>query len=405
MISLYYWAKYGVKTLIFPLLILFFSGCWSRRELENLGIVAGLGIDLSESGQSGEDGGQGEILLTAQIIKPGEVRGGTQTGGGGGGGGGGGKKSPVWVTQSRGSTVFDAVRNFTFRSSRRLYFSHNQVIVLSREAAERGVYPLLDIFIRDPEPRITEWVLISEEKAAPILEAESELETIPAIGLSRLMENYFATSQVAAVNLHDFMARLMSKTSAPFAPMIGLDREKDEFILGETAVFKGDRLVGKLNKEETRGLLWVTGEVRGGIITVAAPEGRGRVSLEIIRAERKISPELKAGEIRVKVEIREEGNLGEQMTSEDLSIPEKMAALNRRQAEAIKKEVLAAVKKARELKADIFGFGEAVRRKYPKEWKEMEPRWEELFPRIKVGVMVRSELRRVGITLKPAVPK
>lgn len=56
--------------------------------------------------------------------------------------------------------------------------------------------------------------------------------------------------------------------------------------------------------------------------------------------------------------------------------PETWDSLEKRQAAVIESEVKAALRKAQaELGVDIFGFGEAVHRKYPKEWQELKGRW------------------------------
>lgn len=194
--------------------------------------------------------------------------------------------------------------------------------------------------------------------------------------IMHLVEAREATSQASAVNLQEFLTRLLSKTMAPVASHIEVFEENGEkkVRLMGSAVFKGDKLVGELDKAETRGLLWVIGEVKSGIIVVDSPGIKGKASIEIIEAKSKMTPELRDGKVCMKVEINAEGNLGEQMGVENLATPAAIAALEKKQAAVIEKEILAALKKARTLKTDIFGFGEAVHRKYPKEWQELESR-------------------------------
>lgn len=384
----------GVAALVIVLSLS--AGCWSRREINTLAFAAGVGIDIADE--------PGKVVLTAQVIKPGDI--GTPQAGGKGGGGGG-KAEPVWVSESMGDTVFDAVRSFATQSPRRLNLTHNEIIVIGKEAAEKGVRPLLDFFARDPEPRRTAWVIVADGKAADILKAKSQLATIPARGIANLIEQRYATSEVSAANLQEFLGWLMSKTTAPVATHVGLTgsgEERRAQILG-TAVFKGDKLVGQLDKPETRGLLWVLGEVRSGIIVVESPRGGGKVSLTIVSAESKIRPELRNGKMRIRVEVSEVGNLGDQGSTADLATPPMMAALERRQEDSIRKEILAALAKARKFKADIFGFGEAIHRKYPREWKKMEPKWDQVFPTIDVEVSVKAKIHRVGSITRPAVPR
>lgn len=382
------------KFIVVIIVILLGSGCWSRRELDTLAIVAGIGIDL--------DGETGKIKLTAQIIKPGNII--TQTEGSGEGRG---ESQAFLVAISTGYTVFDAVRNYLTQSNRKLYFPHNQIIVFGREAAQKGVRPILDFFLRGSEFRHKVLVLVADGKASDVLEAKMGLEKIPAMAIGRLVEAGAANSQASAVTVQEFLTRLMNKSSAPVAPRIEVLKEKvgNKVLLKGTAVFKDDKLVGQLDNKESRGLLWITGKVKNGVILVQCPGGSGKASLEIIRTRSRIIPELREGKVNIKVEISEEGNLSEQMCSTVLAIPATQASLERRQAAVIQNEVKAVLQKARELNVDIFGFGEAVHRKYPAEWKSLKLKWDEVFPNLEVAVTVRTKIRRVGSITKPAVPQ
>jgi len=226
-----------------------------------------------------------------------------------------------------------------------------------------------------------------------------------------------ATSMVPAVKLNDFLKALASKSSQPFAPAIevfyeekqegevGNETEEEKkallFKTGGTAVFKEDKLAGWLDIYETRGLLWVLGKVRSGILVVPAPGGRGGdISLEIIRAESKIEPELKDGRVIITVEVKEDSNLGDQALPEDLARPEMFELLEQAEAQAIAREIRMALQKARVWGVDIFGFGEAVHRKYPKEWRELEKRWGEVFPDVEVNIVVKAKVSRLGLKLR-----
>lgn len=379
--------------IILILTLLLTSGCWDRRELDTLGIVAGFGVDWEERDE--------QYLLTAQIIQPTQVK--TPQGADGGSGGGGGEA--VWVAKSKADTVFKGVRSFLFESSRRLYFPHSQILIIGKKAAEEGVGPLIDFFLRDQEPRLSQWIVVAEEKAAEVLQVQTGLEKIPGIALSRLLNNYADTSEIGRVDLMQFTTRLLSKTTAPYAPLIkveGEGREKKYRITG-TAVFRKDQYVGELNKRETRGLLWVLGEAQEGIISVDY-EGE-QVEIEIMQSNCRIVPEIKEGNIRIKVEIKVQGSLGANPTPVDFSATDRLRKLNTKLASAVKGEVEAALKRARTLRADPFAFGEAVHRKYPKEWRELQEKWTDVFLQIQVEIQVRSNLRLLGLITRPVIMK
>lgn len=124
--------------ILFIIVFITLNGCWSRRELDTLAIVTAIGIDKAK-----EDG---KISVAFQILKPSEVK--TPSSGSTGSGGSKG----VWVLTSTGYTVFDAARNATMQSNRRLFFPQNKIIVIGEEMARASIAPLLDFLIVTRNP-------------------------------------------------------------------------------------------------------------------------------------------------------------------------------------------------------------------------------------------------------------
>lgn len=380
-----------LKTAICILLIMSLSGCWNRRELDTLGVVMGVGVDKSVE--------YGKIKITTQLVKPGEIKSHSKEGVS--------SSQAFWNVTGTGDTIFSTIRDITNKSSRKLFFPHNQFIIFGRLIAEDGIQKYIDFFERDPETRMNVWVLISQDTALKVLDVKSELEKLPANNISKLIKNEAAaTSQTRAVKLRELVVSLMSKTTAPTIPFIKIssDGDKEVATISGTAVFKRDKLVGTLNKREGRGLLWVLGDVKSGIIEVE-DSNYDKVSLETVRASRKIIPKIDNDKITIKVNIFEEGNIGEQSGPKNLAKLSEVAYLEKKKAEVIRDEVMAALKKAQELDADIFGFGEAVHKKYPKQWKNLEDNWDEIFKNLQVEVAVDAKLRLMGRIITPTVPE
>lgn len=381
-----------LKTAICIILIMSLSGCWNRRELDTLGVVMGVGVDKPME--------SGKVQITAQVVKPGEIKLHNKEGDGS-------STQAFWNVSDTGDTVFSTLRDIANKSSRKLFFPHNQVIILSKPIAEEGIQKYIDFFERDPETRVNVWVLISQGTAMGILNVKSELEKVPANNIAKLIQGEAAaTSQTRAVRLRDLVTGLMSKTTASTVPFVKIssDGDKEAAIISGTAVFKGDRLVGSMDKHEGRGLLWVLGDVKSGIIEVEG-SGNDKVCLEIISASSKIVPEINNNKITIRININEEGNIGEQTGPENLSKLTEVASLEKKKADVIRGEVMAAVKKAQELDADVFGFGDAVHKKYPKQWRMLEDNWDEIFKGIQVEVDVKAKLRLMGRIIKPSVPE
>jgi spore germination protein KC len=248
--------------------------------------------------------------------------------------------------------------------------------------------------------------VVSEDQANEVLDVSPELEKLPAINIAKLVETQKITSESPTVRLIDFINRLMSKSTAPIAPLIkvtGEGNEKTVEVFG-TAVFKHDKLVGELNRRETRGLLWVINKVKGGMINVPSPSGDGTVSLEITLAKSKMTPVIQNDTILIKLDIKAEGIINSQSGSENIASPNIVFSLEKELSAEIRKEIMTALKTAKDLNSDIFGFGDSIYRKYPSEWHELESKWDKVFPDVEVALNIDTKLRSTGNISAPAVP-
>jgi len=373
-------------------MLFFMSGCLGGREVNDLEIVIGMGVDKGESA--------GEILLTAQVVNEAEAGRSSAKGGGEEG------TEAYWNVTSTGKSIFEAVRQITHKTGNRLFVSHNQAVIFGNDIAKEGLHKYIDFFLRAHEMRPNALILVAEGRASDIMDAKPITEKFPALNISKLIKTYGFTSHFYKVNMRDFAACMMSATKAPIAPLVTVVEEQDEkdvFISG-MAVFKEGKMIGKLNEDEVRGLLWVLGEVKSGVLTVISPDQQGNVILEILRAKSKVTPELKDGQIIMHIKIKQESSLSEQTTSENMATNEGFEVLQKAAEEAIRHEILAAFEKSKELNADIFGFGEMLYKKYIHEWKEIEPKWDDIYPTIQLDIEAEAKILKTDLLKKPVYP-
>jgi len=391
------------------------AACWDHREVEQLGIVMATGVESAAGGR---------VRIIMQNVNPTAL--GKGAGGGGGGGPMGAANKPYRNRSIEGDTISEAIRDASREAPRQLFFAHNQVIILSEELVrKRGLQEVVDFFQRDPHMRRTTWIIVGRGDLASLLDEPGQLETTPAQRIDSIIDQRDRTSEYAVQRIGDFLELLESESTQPFTAVvetipnlavpkdprhgmsIGQIPEPPEIIrLNGTAVFRRDKMVGWLSQYESRGLLWVRGEVKGGILEIPSPDKETiSIALEILRSKTKLQPEIRNGQIYITVSVREESNLEETLVPLDLTKPETIKKLEELQAEAIRKEIESALAKAQqEYGVDVFGFGEAVHRKYPGEWKEMKKMWPELFPGVQVQVQVETKIRRTGLVTKPVEP-
>ncbi len=384
------------KFLITILCILLLTGCWDRRELNELGIVMAVGID--------KDGSEGNITVTCQIVRPGALK-----------SEGANIESPNDLVSASGDTLFEAIRNISKEFDRMVYFPHTKVIVVNEALAKDGLLPMLDLFERDHEMRHLVSIIVAKDASArEILGVMHGVENIQASYMDNIIKLRKVNSEVTNTNLLQFTQKVTANGINPITGVMKIIKERNEPIeekdekvtegikLTGTAVYKKDKLIGFLNDDETIGLNWIINEVQSGLNYFPDPIKKDKyIVIEIKRSKTKIMPEIKDGNILFIIEVEEEGHIVEHQGSIDISDIEIIELLEKIQSETITKQMEKTIEKVqKEFKSDIFGFGVSLNRKYPKEWKVIKDRWSEIFPEVDVKIKVDARIRRAGLLQK-----
>lgn len=388
----------GLELFLCIFFVINLCGCWSAKELNNLAIVMGIAIDKHLESD--------EVDVTVQLAKAEETKGSSKRSGSSSGSNDGGEGDNAYINlQNNGHTINDAMKGFNHMLSRRLFLSDNQVIIFGKNIAQEGIKEHLDFLLRFRETRMLVSVFVSEEEASGCLRGKGGYERLPSRKMGELSKVQEKLSQGIHIDLRKFTTRMMSKTTAPIAPILKIskDRNIDTITMFETAVFKKDKLIGKLNETETRGLAWGINEVKGGSIEISSPKEDKTVSIDITRAKGRIIPIINENEVSILIKIKQEGDIAEETATEDLVTPKAFEELQKATADKIRGEILSAVAKSKMLDADIFGFGDTIYKYYPKKWKEIEGDWDDILKKINVGIDVEAKLQRSGRLTKPII--
>ncbi|MGF7049603.1 spore germination protein KC [Paenibacillus sp. DS2015] len=374
------------------LLVVSVTGCWSRRELNDLAIAVGLGID-----KVGE-----KYQLSVQVVEPSEVAGNKSRG-----------TSPVTMYQATGNTLLEALRQMTTISPRKIYIAHLRIVIISEALAREGIGESLDFLSRDPEARNDFFIVIAKEsKAEDALKILTNLEKVPSVRLfSTLEASEKEWAPTAAVKLDKLISDLVSKGRHPVLTglkvignrKLGEKKENVETILSPAdlqysglAVFKRDKLIGWLSEEEGKAYNYVNNNVKSTAGSVHCPDG-GRITLKVIRSESKIKGSIRNERPRIDIEVKSEANVAEVQCHLDLKSTETITEIeklsNRWTGELIEKTI---ARVQEDYKVDIFGFGEAIRRSNPKEWKKLSENWDETFTTLQVNVNMVNKIQHIG---------
>lgn len=381
---------------MFILIILNFilTGCWDKRELNELAITLALGIDKVE----GED----EYEVTAQVVVPSAVSMKDGTGG-----------TAVTLFTENGETVYEALRRMTKVSPRKIYPGHLQMLIVGEELAKEGIGESLDLLARDWELRPDFYVVVAKDVTArEILNVTTDLESIPASKMfAGLKVSEKAWAGTYGVTLDELIVDLISEgkeavlTGIQLAgnKQIGSTQQNIESIskpaqikYDNLAIFKEDRLMGWLTEQDSRGYSGITNSVKSTVTSISCPN-EGKSTIEVTNFHSKIEGNIVHGKPEVNIHTKAEGNVGEVRCKIDLKNPESIQELEKiyeKEATRIINETIDVLQE--EYQSDIFGFGEAIHRSNPEEWNKIKENWDEEFSDLTVNVKVDMKIRLTG---------
>ncbi|REK76437.1 Ger(x)C family spore germination protein [Paenibacillus paeoniae] len=389
----------AIRLLLLGSLLLLQTGCWNRVELNDIAIISATGVDWEN----------GKWVLTNQIVIPKAISGQA----------GGGRTAAVNVFSSTGDNFRIAISKASQESSRRLYFSHNQIVIIGQEAARKGVGPLLEAYLRNHDSRETVDVFLSKGTARLMLEQLIPLEQIPGAAIQRMIVNEeMSSSSYRQMTIHHVLMDLLGHTKATSIPGLALagsgestDRvdmlsqtsTPSKVRLSELGLVYGDKLVGWIGEEQSKGVMWLTNHVDKTTVAFACTaggKGRQGSSARVLHSVTKVKPQQQDGKWVMKVNIEAQGTLLEYDCGGDLMKPEEIWEVERLVEERIASIVTDGWEVVRKHKVDVLGFGTLIYKHHPKTWKVIERNWKEEFPQTEIELNVNMKLSSTGMSGK-----
>ncbi len=373
--------------------MIFLTGCWDSREINELGLVMAVGVDKKKGG--------GIYTVTAQIAKPSSAS--------GQGGKSGGGDQPVWVGSAEGKTIFEAIRNLAKFSSRRIMWAHNNIIIIGESLAEEDITPVVDFFTENPELRMKTWVAIAHGDAKPFIAAKTGMENIPGISMAELFRYHELPAESVATDMLSLFRDYKSETIQPLVSSVTLRRENspggsNQVELEGAAVFKGSKLVGWVSPEETRGLAWVRNEMKNAIIvTSGVGKEKQNLSVELKGARAKVTAQV-TGEIpSITINVTAKGDITEIDSPTNISMSELKAMVEEESVHVVKREIKLGIEKVqKQYKCDVLGFGRAVHIADKDLWyKNMSDKWDEVYPQVPVNINVSVNIESGALFQEP----
>lgn len=356
--------------LLLPLLL---SGCWERRELNEVAFVLGLGLDKAEKGYK----------VTMQVVIPSSI---TSQGAGGSGAGG----VPVVTYNFTVPTIYESLRKFNLISSRSPYLGHIRVLVIGEELARDGLGETLDVLKRSREPRMDFFMLVARNTTAEnVLKVLTPLDRLPANKLfNALDKSYKVSAKTAAVTLDKFIEDVLYEGENPV--LTGVEVEGNPGAGGEksnieqtiprarlsykgVAAFKKVKMLGWLDDNDIVGYNYVIDNVSKNTGHIKDKDNGSLIIIEALSTTTRRKVKIIGGEPHIYLKVEAVCNVEEVEGSGKLDSEDKIRQLEKESEDLITERMKRSVEKVNErFNADIFGFGQSIYRSHPRIWAKLQ---------------------------------
>lgn len=360
------------KMILFTfLLMILLSGCKDYVEIQNLAIATAIGVDVDTQNPDWYD-------VSIEIVQFDQ------------------DTPKAIVISGNGQTYLEAVTNATKHLGNQLYFSHAQVIVLSEQVANDGIYPFVDAIYRNSDLRLDIAILVAKDVSAiDVLSAKSEIEEIAGIQIKKILDSNHIISEIPQIPAYEFINNITSNGVCGAVSVIKLSENNTREVDG-LAIFKDGTVFGYLDKKQTKTLSFLQNKTKIGRVINEYDEKTPTYNLESSKAD--ISVEIVDGKflfdfkVDMKIELSE---LSIAQNTIDYGVLQQMES---EISSAVMKDfndlILYQIENA---KADFIGLGDVVYRKYPKIWQNISDNFDVYIENLEYSLDVSCEIVGTGL--------
>ncbi|SNT10139.1 germination protein, Ger(x)C family [Anaerovirgula multivorans] len=360
-----------VKVFVLLILISSLAGCWDATDLEELLIVYGLGIDISNDNPD-----QYFFTIGFPTIIP-EAP----------------EKKHEFSTEA--PSLGRAKNNLQQKVYRQISYDNIRVIIFSEEVAKQGIMVHIDSMLREPLFRGTTRFAVAIDRAVDMLTMEPPVSLFISTFLFDSIEQNYEATLVPITTLRNFSHEYYADGIEPAMPFICYGADKTELNVGCVALFQGDKMIEYFSGDNSRAFMLLRGEIHGGIYTFELMDGF--VSINLKGGSGKIKTELINGELHIYHDIFINCVLSEHTPKHEMLSANSIKALETQLEEKIKKSLRNALDILQnELKNDNIGYGKYVKANHP-EYFDGES-WNDQFAKAIIHVNPTVRIRALGVT-------
>ncbi|MDF2628614.1 MAG: gerKC2 [Symbiobacteriaceae bacterium] len=367
-------------------LLLLQTGCWNRVEVNDLGVVTAIGVDVGE---------EKPVRLSFYLAR---ATGGISRQQAG--------SDPIWMVAREAENLTEAVDLIAMASPRRITLHHVRTVVIGEEYARRDVSDLLDFLVRNPQIRLNTRPMVAPGHAYEIFETPPEFEMLQ----SEVLQEFIPAMGLQDHRLKDFLVARTSLTHSGWMYGVRLVQRPvrqpgSPGVAAEqwgAGLFLADKMVAWASPEETRMLLWLLGDAQGTSLSMQCPEnGDHSLSGLLDNPDARITPVWKGQSLSFNVAVKGNLRLVRSQCVQPMVEREHREKLEKALGEQVRKEILELISRSQALGIDPVGFGKRVQLGAPAQWRRISQDWISAWRKADIHVSVDLTIVQTGLLVKP----
>lgn len=311
------------KIILLISFILILSGCYDYKELNDMSIVSGIGIDFIDN----------EYIVSLEITRSSKDGSSTEI-----------ESNVVTGSDSNISNAFNKAMNLT---DKEVYLEHVELLIISTELAEYGISDVFDYIVRNTTINSNYFVVIGDNPKE-LLSTTMENKSMSQV----IVDTVSYTQGDTSIDDLDIMASKFITDKEDIAlPYVSLDDNSINY--SDIVYFNGDKMVGKINNKMYSFLVLDTKDI---LFT------RNNNTIKIYN--KKISMEVKDNIIEVNIKV--DGQISKINKGVNLKDEDSYGKLEKLMNKEIEEETILFIDTILDNDSDLLGFKNIYYKKYQK---------------------------------------
>lgn len=359
------------------IIMISFVGCWDQKIYEDSGFALQIGYESSSAGK---------ILMsfTVPVVDP-------------------QAKEPVELVYSNANLLREFREDAKKISSKLIEGGKIQQILISDSLAYKGINNLLEVIEREPTDPSTPYVVIVEGSPKTMIETAKNFvdkPPRPAFYIHQLLENNIKSSYIPETRIFQFSNAYFSPGIDPIAPMIKLQFDKGKGIeVTGSALFAGDKMVGKIDTKQTPLLLAMMGKMEKStfvskmVVETNSQNEKSGCAVGLNGVKRKISVNIIDNIPVVDISLNFKVNISEFQWNKiyDENVQNSIEDIL---SSEIKQNCEKVLKYTQEVGSDPIGIGDIVRAKHNSYWEKVD--WNNTYKNVIFNIKVNVNISNHG---------